>query len=268
MSPKYLRLASDLHLEGFYGRPIDALAVDLLPADPRDIESILILAGDISSYMDQLLSFIDAVSPRFAHVIYVQGNHEYYRHDYDVWNTKFRDLAAKLTIPISSCPGAVGMLIIEKNRFIFATLWADGGKSPLEQMMVDRGLNDFRLIEKNNYRFTVHDMMALHQEQKAEISRLLQEPFDGKTVVITHHMPTYRLCHPRFGSEINGGFAANCDDILASDSAPSIWIFGHTHDTHDDVMWNTRLIGNPAGYRGEWNTSFNTYLREPKFVSL
>jgi hypothetical protein len=91
-------------------------------------------------------------------------------------------------------------------------------------------------------------------------------PFNGKTVVITHHMPSERLCHPRFGPDLNGGFAADMEHILAYDHAPSLWIHGHTHDTIDTRLWKTRIVCNPSGYSQESGSAYKKYV--PTFIDL
>lgn len=264
-----IRIASDLHLEQFRGRNIKTLELDFLPFDEQDAEAILVLAGDISSVPDQLIEFLKTVESRFRSVIFVGGNHEYYHHDYDAWNPTMDDRFSENLHNTVWSNGGVGYLEIDHVRFIFSTMWADGGSTLQEQAQVGYGLNDFRIIQKSGVRFTVQDMQKIHREQKAKIDEALMRPYDGKTVVITHHMPSYRLCHPRFGTEINGGFAANCEDILAYDHAPDIWIHGHTHDTGDGMLWKTRIVCNPAGYRSETGKSeFNTFTDGPKFIEI
>jgi hypothetical protein len=122
------------------------------------------------------------------------------------------------------------------------------------------------VIKKDGKRYTVGDMKLLHKEQRGKLEYFLNMPFKGKTVVATHHMPSYRLCHPRFGTEANGGFASNCDRILASDIAPHLWVHGHTHDTIDTKLWNTRIVCNPMGYHMEWGSVFTIY--GPKFITI
>jgi UDP-2,3-diacylglucosamine pyrophosphatase LpxH len=262
----YLRIASDLHLEGFYGRDLATLAVDFLPHNVRDETSILVLAGDISSKLEQLVGFLNTVADRFIKVLFVPGNHCYYRHDFDEWNRNFK--AAELKPNIIFSTDDVVQHEIPGFRFLLTTLWGDGGPTPADRLNTDRGLNDFRLIRQNGTRFSVNEMIVVHKMQKAALETALKEPFDGKTIVVSHHMPSYRLCHPRFGNEINGGFASNCDDILAYDHAPWLWIYGHTHDTIDTQLWKTRLVCNPAGYRSEYSTSFNTFHEVPVFIEL
>ena len=38
---------------------------------------------------------------------------------------------------------------------------------------------------------------------------------DGKTIVVTHHLPCYRCIHPKFArSTINAGFVADMDELI------------------------------------------------------
>jgi predicted phosphodiesterase len=272
---KHLRIVSDLHLEGFAQRNPETLAIDFLPRDNRDPETILVLAGDISSDPTQLVGFIQCCQQRFPQVIFVPGNHEYYKHDYPSWNAEMGDRFEQYCPGLIYALGNVGYFDLEepKIRIIFSTLWGDGGPTLADQGAVGWYLNDFRLIGNGvtdhgtaRLRFTVQDMMRIHLGQKSKIDAYLREPFSGKTVVITHHLPSRRLVSARFwpgdGSDgANGGFVGDCDDILAYDHAPDLWIHGHTHDSVDTMLWQTRIICNPAGYRGEWMSKFNTFMQ-------
>jgi hypothetical protein len=293
MTIKHIRIASDLHLEGFVNRNPETLAIDFLPHDSRDAESVLVLAGDISSAPDQLVGFLQVCLSRFPQVIFIPGNHEFYKHDYFAWNSEMSDRFLQYCPGLIFANGGVGYTEIEGVRFIYGTLWGDGGPSLADQGAVGYYLNDFRLITNGSHpdhgsfvKFTVRNMIDIHKKQKATIDEYLRMKFAGKSVVITHHLPSRRLVSARFwpkdGSDgANGGFVGNCDDILAYDHAPDLWIHGHTHDTIDTELWKTRIICNPAGYRGEWATPYNTYMQPafdpnnktkpvavPKFVAL
>lgn len=272
MSIKYLRVCSDLHLEGFSGRNPDTLLIDFIPFDDRDAESVLVLAGDISSSPDQLFGFLRAATEKFPHVIFVPGNHEYYKHNYDAWNRTMIE-RVNLLENLHFALGCVDSIEIEDVRYVFGTLWGDGGFTLQDQGRVGFYLNDFRLIERdmpNNgsgrdrRKFTVQDMMEISKQQKTSIRFVLENKFKGKTVVITHHLPSRRLVSARFlerdGSDgANGGFVTDCDNIICT-LEPWLWIHGHTHDTIDTELWKTRIVCNPAGYRGEYATRFNTYM--------
>ncbi|WP_353645077.1 hypothetical protein [Mesorhizobium sp. WSM2239] len=79
--------------------------------------------------------------------------------------------------------------------------------------------------------------------------------FDGKTVVVTHHLP-HPDCTPAIyrdsrHSDANHLFANSevlFGDILHSDAAPSLWVCGHTHHPVDVMVGRTRIICNPRGY--------------------
>lgn len=260
-----IRVASDLHLEAFRGTLVTNLAEHFLQSDERDCNAVLVLAGDITPIIPQLRDFLKVCCARFLHVVYIPGNHEYYRSDYDAWNLlALRELDDM--VGLSAIIGAVGSRQFNGVRFLAGTLWGDGGSTPDEQAAIGQYLNDFRLIVFDTHAFTVADMAGLHSGQRDEFARLL----DGAmpTVVVTHHMPSYTLSHPRFGNACTGGFAGKCDDLMHGDDAPTLWIHGHTHDTFDRVIGKTRIVCNPAGYRGEWNTEHNQFFREPKFVEV
>lgn len=275
---KYLRIASDLHLEAFAFRDAELLVCDFLPPDPRDAQSILVLAGDISSNSNQLLAFLAECCKKWKKVYYVPGNHEWYRHDYKRYSLELKSALQSKTAygdAFNNLEFAIDDVGYEEHedlgiRFIFCPLWADGGVHPDDQHIVGSQLNDFRLItnmDGNTFkRFTVRDMVYEHKKQKAKIKEFLSQPFDGRSVVITHHLPSRKLVSSRFwpvdGSDgCNGGFVGDCSDIIYSDIAPWQWIHGHTHDSISTVLNGTRIDCHPCGYRGEWSTEFNKFMK-------
>jgi hypothetical protein len=74
------------------------------------------------------------VSERFVSVLFVHGNHCYYRHDFVEWNTNFRTAEIKPNIIFST--DGVEEYHIPGFRFLLTTLWADGGNGPLESLQI------------------------------------------------------------------------------------------------------------------------------------
>jgi predicted phosphodiesterase len=259
-----IRLHSDLHLEAFRGQLPDVLATKFIPPAESDQESILVLAGDITGNIPQLVSFIQILENRFKKVIFVCGNHCYYRQHYETWNAEARSQFKSSLFNTEASFGDVCCEEIDGVRFVFGTLWGDGGLTLQDQSKVGYFLNDFRIIQigEDWHRFTVQDMIKIHKEQKAKIDAFLKQPTTcTKTVVVSHHMPTRRAVDKRFletdGSDgANGGFVGNCESILAYDHAPDYWMFGHTHSAKDEFQWKTKCLCNPTGYRGEWGDGF------------
>jgi predicted MPP superfamily phosphohydrolase len=245
-----IRYCSDLHLEGFQDTAVRQETM-FLPHDRRDSSAVLVLAGDICSKQGMLIEFLAQVESRFKKVIYVPGNHEYYGSEMCQWNREFRTAARTKLSNTYSAAGTVEYCHIDGVDFIFGTMWADGGRTYHEEVAVASAMADFHYIRFDDRLFKVNDMQVLHRYHISDIEHLLDRSLN-KTVVVTHHLPSYRLCHPRFGVYHNGGFASNSDDIL---NLATYWIHGHTHDTIDTVLGNTRVVANPAGYNRETNRS-------------
>ena len=174
---------------------------------------------------------------RFPHVLFVPGNHEYYR-------TRPADAEAVL----ATCAEALsnfhvlnpGILTIEDTRFVGATLWfpptADEAKyRPL--------LNDFRLIE--GFVPWVHTTHAAHLA-------FLESNVGQGDVVVTHYLPHRQSVARRFtGSPLNRFFLAEDAAGLVERAGARLWIHGHTHVACDYVVGETRVVCNPRGYPGE-----------------
>ena len=92
---------------------------------------------------------------------------------------------------------------------------------------------------------------------------VLQQPFDGATVVVTHFAPSLRSADPRYGLVPGtAGFCNALDDLLMH--AP-LWLHGHLHapsdytaqgQRSDGSPWQCRVVANPLGYarKGEQAT--------------
>jgi len=99
-------------------------------------------------------------------------------------------------------------------------------------------------------------MSDLHLDEE------LRKPFDGPTVVITHHAPSPRSIAGKFrGNPLNPAFASNLEPIIVAHQ-PVLWIHGHMHDSFDYRISKTRVVCNPRGYfPNELNPAF-----DPNFV--
>lgn len=233
-----LHVLSDLHLE-FSDFPPSSVDTD-----------VVILAGDIGLRS----SGVDWASRRFENkkVIYVAGNHEFYRAER---TEVIYDLRAKCDESGFYFLDNSSVTLLENStqlpvRFLNATLWTDfllfGEK--LQNRCMDAGrrcLNDFRLIRDDGI-FSVEKSIALHKESLMWLSSELQKPFDGKTVVISHHLPSTQSVALRFKDDpLSACFASELSYLFG---LMELWIHGHTHDSYDYQMSGTRVVCNPRGY--------------------
>ena len=57
----------------------------------------------------------------------------------------------------------------------------------------------------------------------------------------------------------NPFFASNLDDLIINSRA-DLWVFGHTHSSHDYKIGDTRMICNPRRYSNGDKTGFDSGL--------
>jgi Icc-related predicted phosphoesterase len=120
--------------------------------------------------------------------------------------------------------------------------------------VVPRELADFAEIHRSDQRqegetgfITIQELIRRHEHSRAYIDEVLATPFDGKTVVLTHHAPLGRSIHPHFEGEItNAAFASDLSDLIGR-RKPDVWVHGHVHHFLDYMEDETRVICNAKG---------------------
>jgi predicted phosphodiesterase len=236
----YLRPLSDLHIEFQDWRPNDAG------------EDAVVLAGDIHNGT-QGLTWARASFPR-QHIVYVAGNHEFYGEQLPTLSRQLRTAARELDIHYLDTSATV----IDGVRFLGCALWSafdfDGGDAPAIERAMRRAqsvMPDYQIIRADAGRkLTPHDTRDLHRLQVAWLMQQLQQPFDGATVVVTHHLPHARSVHPKYDSSpLNPAFVTHLPALVRS--PVDVWIHGHTHESCDYRVNGTRVICNPRGYLPE-----------------
>ena len=135
----------------------------------------------------------------------------------------------------------------QDTKLIFSTLWSN--ISPANQWQIERGLSDFQVIKYNGFRLSAEWYNQLHNDSLSFITQEIQQINAGKTIVVTHHVPTF-LNYPKQykGDVLNEAFAVELFDIIESSSI-DYWIYGHHHsNTPDFEIGNTSLLTNQLGY--------------------
>ena len=233
-----IQYCSDLHLEFSENK-------DLLTTYPiRPVGDILILAGDIVPFaaMEDHPDFFNYISDHFKQTYWIPGNHEYYHSDAARYSGK---LIEKIRDNISLVNNQV--IILDGIRFIFTTLWSS--ISPENQWHMHHNMSDFRVIKFNSELFTINHFNALHEECKSFLIQELNKKFSGKTVVVTHHVPTLLNYPSRYKTSVlNQAFAVEMFDLIEYSSI-DFWIYGHSHmNTPEFMIGNTHLLTNQLGY--------------------
>jgi Icc-related predicted phosphoesterase len=261
VTPLKIRLLSDLHLEA-----------SPFPVRPSR-EDLLILAGDIATNTDSVAAARQFAETCAVPVLMIAGNHEFYRNREDeahTWESTLDDLRRAADHVDAITPGQVTFLedqavVYEGVRFVGATLWTDlklFGDDPFVRRLVSRQLYDYELIHlASDGNITVEHVMQRHRASRTFIGGRLAEPFDGPTVVITHHAPSaLSLAEPYRADKLSAAFASRLDDLILR-HAPTLWLHGHTHDSSDYLLGCTRVVCNTRRYPGrDRNRNFDPRL--------
>lgn len=236
-------LLSDTHLE-FYKDQGQSFIEGL---DPSGVD-VLILAGDIT-VGGRIRSALKQFCAKYPHVIYLTGNHEYYRCSPDEVAEYIEEAKAaspNLTVLDNSTVEIGGV------RFAGTSLWfRDDPMNFRYQGM----LNDFNMIE--DFVPWVYD-----ENRKAEafLKEVLSTP-GAVDVVVTHHLPSYECVSPQYqGSPLNRFFVAPVADTVPAENLPRYWFFGHTHSPNSFVRDGCQFICNSRGYPHEPKDGFKEKL--------
>ena len=235
---------SDLHLE--FGMP------------PKDLDisgDILVVAGDLTVKADdQHLAWLNSLD--FKHVLYILGNHEFYRSNLEKIKVEtLKKLSPHVHLLDDSS------ITLEGITFHGSTLWTSFNNGDWFAMnAADQGMNDFRLIrfEHGERKFNSGSAKYLHEKS---VQYLLNEVQPGD-VIITHHAPSYGSIHEMYAGQIlNHAYASDLEWLIDA-TEPKYWIHGHMHASFDYFRAGCNILCNPRGYAGyeenlyfDWNKS-------------
>jgi len=264
-------LTSDIHTERAHKRFDPEFDYPELRFEYPAEADVIVLAGDIGEWVNGL----DWARHRFFNkeIIYVAGNHEYYKSDLSVLG-ELRSKAKELSIHLLENDS----VIIDGVRFLGATLWTDFNDfSAAEVEKAQSSITDYRVISckkwladtNNNLAaqlkllsstgnnkhelFTPRIAYLLHKRSLKWLESQLLIPYAGKTVVVTHHAPSLRSC----GTKVNYSYASNLDDFIKLYAQHiDFWCHGHIHSPVDYEISGVRIVSNPKGYLQEENSEF------------
>ncbi len=269
-------LHSDLHLES---------GPFTLPTPPS-ARAVAVFAGDVCSG-DGGPAALRALTR--LPTVYVAGNHEFWGGDYYERLAQIKAQAKANGVHFLENQSVV----LEGVRFLGATLWTDygGGHDALLSYGLWR-MNDHRKItaarwwtpankakfvkqfgeralEQFEGKFNPLLARELHQKTRAWLKRELAKPFDGPTVVVTHHAPSFQSLRRagtsehalnkeawvhRLNDDLNltkvGSYASELldefGDLLAK-AGVRLWCHGHLHQAMHYGSHGLEVAVNPRG---------------------
>jgi Icc-related predicted phosphoesterase len=242
-----LHIFSDLHLE---------FAPANLPEVPADV---IVTAGDIHPGPEGLhwLRERFPVTP----VVYVLGNHEFYRQEIPGLVDELKMQAHGTNIHILEND----RLDLGDVRFLGTTLWTDfelEGDLVAAQAEAAFQITDYRRIwlAKDGPMLRPRDSRQRHLQSRQWLAEQLAVAPGERTVVVTHHAPSRRSLKPDARHHpLIASYASDLQTLVEQSGVP-LWIHGHIHHRSDYCIGNTRVIANPRGYPAESDSGFDSGL--------
>lgn len=224
---------SDLHLDHRYWDPVNSRAPHLTAIAPY-----LVIAGDLGNISTPIFrEFIKNVHEDFDRVIFVPGNHEYYKQEYNNANFLMKEMEQqfpRLNVLLGSYQHSgkeddglqnnVVVLPLEGGagvRVMGTPLWSEIPVDAKIRKVIEKNFKDYHKImyrddlTNENRLLTVNDTNFFHHTEvewlkESYWSYILQqydtkdkvelEKYDRiKNLIVTHHSPLVEeCCHPKF----------------------------------------------------------------------
>ncbi len=212
---------------------------------------VVVVAGDVANSCADAVAWLSDALPE-RDVVFVPGNHDHFGQILQDSLDAGRKAAEGSRVRLLQRDACV----IGGVRFLGCTLWTDyrldGAPKP-SMVEAGRSIPDhgrIRIREDGGHisRFMPWHAAAEHRKDLAFLVEALKRPFDGPTVVVTHHAPSGRSIAAKFGgSALNPAFASHLEWLIEQ-AQPALWVHGHLHDACDYLVGATRVLCNPLGH--------------------
>ncbi|WP_283184484.1 metallophosphoesterase family protein [Pseudomonas svalbardensis] len=236
-----IQIYSDLHNE-----------FALFEPTPTEAD-VVILAGDID-IKSRGVSWANEVFQ--CPVIYVCGNHEYYGGHIDHTLRKMKEAATPHVHVLEN-----EVLILDQTRFLVTTAWTDyssTGNAVAAKRAAWECMNDFAVIraDESFRRLNPDDLIVKARAAHSWLIQELEKPFNGKTVVVTHHAPALDHVGDELPEDLIAAYANDWPELLGK---ADLWVYGHTHVAANFIKNGCHVVSNPRGYPNQ-KTGFDPNL--------
>lgn len=245
---------SDLHLEQQYVE---------FPMTAPAYGDVIVCAGDWTT-ADQLEGQMKKIVQQYnLPIIFVAGNHEYQG------ALSFEASRAVMSsISEKSLHWNQRVYVLDNDYltyqdvvFIGCTLWTDflyqidnHAELPWRVKEAEFLIRDFSAIKLNSGEYFSPSLMLQQNKISRRYIYETCERFASKRkVIISHYIPHEAASdgayHNTPSNYLYASSASAFEDLLHSQTAPDLWICGHTHQATNIQVGQTRIISNPHGYR-------------------
>lgn len=242
-----IQVISDLHQEFGYTE------LSFAHAD------VVVFAGDVNvgvKGIEWILKTINDIP-----VIYILGNHEYYKGSYPKTLRKIVALSQDTNVQVLENRSVV----IDDVTFHGATLWTNFelfGDSRTSGSICQEKMNDYKMIRRDpSYsKLRSVDTFVIHQSSLKWLEESLANSATQKNIVVTHHAPSTRSVPEKDRANVlSSAYASNLEATILKYS-PAYWIHGHIHEPAKYTIGDTTVLCNPHGYIDEPYNGFDKSL--------
>lgn len=224
----------------------------------NDGSDLLIIAGDHSNMWHQTIESLAQAREIYRHVIYVDGNHDWYSAARRPKPSHYAKFGNRLS--------TIGVTLLDRRSvkfgdvlFVGANGWYDfraqAADFSLAYSWWKEQSNDPAYVWKHSGRHPVREAEAHRDSLVRLVADAQDDSTISKIVVITHTAPKPELggVHGRPpGTDLLDGAYVNVgmQDVLDADTQKKIsfWGFGHTHNRLDKTIDGVRFVNNSRGY--------------------
>jgi predicted phosphohydrolase len=228
---------------------------------PKIIQTsnVLFLPGDIGNPFKELYSdFMKQCSYKYEQTFVVSGNHEY-------WNKNGIHATdheiEKIIEPLENVHYLNNKVFeFDDYNIIGCTLWSKLINRP------EKMYGDISRVRVGDNRIGFDGLNELHDNDLNWLTKTLDKLKKNKkkSIVLTHHLPSYQLIHPRFLIDKYNGkhekYASELEHLI--NDPVTHWLCGHSHSTMtlqiNGVYVGVNTYGYPRG--GE-----HKFLKEKTF---
>lgn len=242
-----IRIISDLHQE-FGLTELSFTGADLV-----------IFAGDI----DIGTKGIEWIKARVKTipVIYILGNHEYYKGAYPKTLHKISEAAEGSNIFVLENKA----IELDGITFHGATLWTNFelfGNPRVSGSICQEKMNDYKLIRRlpSYSKLRSIDTYNIHQASIKWLATSLETSLTRQNIVITHHAPSPKSIPNIYKDDVVSSAYASDLEAFILQYQPNYWIHGHIHQANRYIIGQTEVICNPYGYIHEKDGGFDPDL--------
>ena len=251
---------SDLHLEfgptpELPGGDILLIAGDTIPITRINFEE----SGNDIKRFSKLCDRFDILiqqTKKYQVTYVIMGNHEHYNGMFNDTETLYRDILAEQD-NIVLLENEVDE-ILSGLKIYGATFWTDYGNFYNKNLDTARtGMNDHYYIYQKTRdggirQFTPETAYDVNKNCRNKLNHYLDQYPNDKFIVMTHHTPSLKCGHEKWGgiqNRLNFAFH-NTDMESFIENRPNIihWVSGHTHDSFEGKIGDCNIHINPRGY--------------------